>query len=110
MTITAAPEDVALCTAVARKEDSSYREEGYFTVRIQQHSYWVPRHCPHRAGRLDHGHVNEQRKTITCPLHHSVFSLESGEQLSGPACGRLAVCPTTTAPAVEAGAPAKDQP
>ena len=109
MPITAAPEDIALCAHPASAEHAGYREEGFFTVRIQQRSYRVPRHCPHRAGRLDHGHVNEQRKTITCPLHHSVFSLESGEQLSGPACGRLAVCRGSTAPAVDAGGPAKDE-
>jgi nitrite reductase/ring-hydroxylating ferredoxin subunit len=51
----------------------------------------VPRFCPHRGGRLDHGFINPQRKTVACPLHHSVFSLVDGQQLAGPACGRLAV-------------------
>jgi protein arginine N-methyltransferase 1 len=31
------------------------------------------------------------RKTITCPLHHSTFCLETGEQLAGPTCGALDV-------------------
>ncbi|WP_235195311.1 Rieske (2Fe-2S) protein [Pseudomonas brassicacearum] len=51
----------------------------------------MPHACPHRAGWLEHGVINQQRKSITCPLHFSVFSLETGEQLSGPPCGRLEV-------------------
>jgi len=71
--------------------DDDYREEGFFTVVIEDQRYCVPRFCPHRGGRLAHGVVNAKRKTIICPLHHSVFSLETGEQLAGPECGRLAV-------------------
>lgn len=61
-----------------------------FVVRLDQASYEVPSLCPHREGRLVHGMVNPKRRTITCPLHFSVFSLETGEQLSGPPCGSLA--------------------
>jgi len=68
-----------------------HREEGVFKVTLDGQHYLVPQYCPHRAGRLAHGEINRQRKTISCPLHHSVFSLETGEQLSGPPCGRLAV-------------------
>jgi nitrite reductase/ring-hydroxylating ferredoxin subunit len=68
-----------------------YREEGYFTVLLEGERICVPRFCPHRGGRLAHGEVNGKRKTIVCPLHRSMFSLETGEQLAGPACGRLAI-------------------
>jgi nitrite reductase/ring-hydroxylating ferredoxin subunit len=68
-----------------------YREEGFFSVTADGEHYCVPRFCPHRGGRLAHGEVNAKRKTIICPLHRSVFSLETGEQLAGPACGPLAV-------------------
>ncbi|PVZ19782.1 MULTISPECIES: Rieske 2Fe-2S domain-containing protein [unclassified Pseudomonas] len=61
-----------------------------FTVHLEDASYEVPSLCPHRHGWLAHGMVNRQRRTITCPLHFSVFSLENGEQLSGPPCGSLA--------------------
>jgi nitrite reductase/ring-hydroxylating ferredoxin subunit len=68
-----------------------HREQGVFHLSIDGEEYRVPQYCPHRAGRLDHGEINRQRRTIACPLHHSVFSLDTGEQLSGPPCGRLAV-------------------
>ena len=68
-----------------------HEEEGSFDLTLDGQRYCVPLFCPHRGGRLDHGEINPRRKTITCPLHRSVFSLETGEQRSGPACGRLSV-------------------
>jgi protein arginine N-methyltransferase 1 len=72
-------------------QGDDYREDGDFEVAVDGERFCVPRFCPHRGGRLAHGTVNARRKTIVCPLHHSVFSLETGEQLGGPACGPLAV-------------------
>ncbi|MBC3364636.1 Rieske 2Fe-2S domain-containing protein [Pseudomonas sp. SWRI92] len=72
-------------------EPSEFHRPGTFAVIIGDQHFQVPHTCPHRAGWLEHGVVNEQRKSITCPLHFSVFSLETGEQLSGPPCGRLEV-------------------
>jgi nitrite reductase/ring-hydroxylating ferredoxin subunit len=68
-------------------------EGGMFRVTLDGMSYDVPRFCPHRGGRLDHGEVNVRRKTIRCPLHRSVFSIVTGDQLGGPPCGRLAIIP-----------------
>jgi protein arginine N-methyltransferase 1 len=68
-----------------------YQESGSFTIDVAGQQYCVPRFCPHRGGRLADGYINASRKTIACPLHHSVFSLETGDQLAGPACGRLCV-------------------
>jgi len=68
-----------------------YREDGRFPVALDGERVCVPRFCPHRGGRLAHGDVNDKRKTIVCPLHRSVFSLETGQQLAGPACGPLAI-------------------
>ncbi|MEL4887309.1 50S ribosomal protein L11 methyltransferase [Pectobacterium betavasculorum] len=70
-------------------ERDDYEEQGHFDIDLDGGRYRVPHHCPHRAGRLMHGHINPVRKTITCPLHHSVFCLESGVQLSGPRCAAL---------------------
>lgn len=70
--------------------EDDYREDGHFEVSIGER-FCVPRFCPHRGGRLDHGTVNARRKTIVCPLHHSVFSLDTGERLAGPASSPLAV-------------------
>jgi type I protein arginine methyltransferase len=66
-------------------------EDGFFDVEIAGLRYRVPRHCPHRGGRLDHGTLSVQRKTVSCPLHRSLFDLDTGRQLTGPACGHLAV-------------------
>lgn len=60
-------------------------------IYIDDVVYMIPHHCPHRRGNLKYGFINERNKTITCPLHRSTFSLETGEQLSGPTCGRLDV-------------------
>ena len=68
-----------------------YREDGCFTIALDGEHVRVPRFCPHRGGRLAHGEVNARRKTIVCPLHRSMFSLETGQQLAGPACGPLAI-------------------
>lgn len=59
-------------------------ETGGLRVRVQSE-------CPHRKGRLRFGFVNERRRTITCPLHHSTFDLRTGARLSGPACAALRV-------------------
>ena len=67
----------------------------FFTVDLNGEKKKISRFCPHRAGRLDHGHINERSRTITCPLHCSVFSLENGAQLAGPECGSINVITTT---------------
>jgi len=72
-------------------DDDDEREAGTFRVILDGEELCVPRSCPHRGGRLDHGVVSARHRTISCPLHHSVFSLETGAQLAGPACGPLAI-------------------
>ncbi|GLQ30997.1 Rieske (2Fe-2S) protein [Litoribrevibacter albus] len=72
-------------------ESQEYREEGTFLLSHEGKCYRLPRHCPHRAGRLDHGKVNWEKKTIACPLHQSVFRIDTGEQVAGPECGSLTV-------------------
>nr|WP_083848867.1 Rieske 2Fe-2S domain-containing protein [Pseudomonas luteola] len=68
-------------------EIEEYLEEGTFSIIIDNIKYTIPKYCPHRHGWLAHGNVNIIRKTVTCPLHFSTFSLETGKQLSGPDCG-----------------------
>jgi len=71
--------------------DRDYQEQGLFTIEHEGLFYHIPRHCPHRSGRLDHGNINIVAKTVSCPLHHSVFSLDTGEQISGPLCSTLEI-------------------
>lgn len=81
------------------KAADEHEEAGCFTVRLRgKAEVQVPRYCPHRAGRLDHGDHNDKRGTITCPLHRSTFDLTTGEQLSGPACGPLSLGRTSSPP------------
>ncbi|MFD9630183.1 Rieske (2Fe-2S) protein [Streptomyces violascens] len=47
--------------------------------------------CPHRKGLMRYGKVDPEKLRITCPLHHSAFSIETGERVAGPACEPLRV-------------------
>ncbi|MEU7645121.1 Rieske (2Fe-2S) protein [Streptomyces huasconensis] len=58
-------------------------------VRVGGREFEVDAACPHRKGFLAHGYVNAARLRITCPLHHSSFSLETGEAITGPTDRRL---------------------
>jgi len=68
----------------------SQRKE-YIDIVVGDLSYKISMYCPHRWGRLQYGIINVKNKTITCPLHASIFSLETGAQISGPACGSIYV-------------------
>lgn len=41
--------------------------------------------CTHEYAELSNGFLNEEERTVTCPLHLSVFNLESGIPLNPPA-------------------------
>ena len=71
--------------------DCEASEAETFCIAIGDVRYAVPRRCPHRGGYLQYGEINRQRQTITCPLHYSVFCLQTGAQLAGPPCGALEV-------------------
>lgn len=43
---------------------------------------WI---CTHQYADLSSGFLNEEEKTITCPLHLSVFKLENGIPQNPPA-------------------------
>jgi phosphoribosylanthranilate isomerase len=68
-----------------------------FSVEVNGMSRSLPRHCPHRGGRLDLGYLNVRTGTLTCPLHGARFDVCTGARLSGPDCGPLATCPGQTA-------------
>jgi type I protein arginine methyltransferase len=60
-------------------------------VRVGGRVFVLPAACPHRKGRLAHGYVNANRLKLTCPLHKSIYDLETGCQTSGPEAGSLTV-------------------
>jgi 3-phenylpropionate/trans-cinnamate dioxygenase ferredoxin subunit len=41
--------------------------------------------CTHQYADLSTGFLNEEEKTITCPLHMSAFDLDTGTALNPPA-------------------------
>ena len=76
---------------IAIKPAGGAGREDRLEIQINDCVYIIPQFCPHRRGNLRYGHVNERNKTISCPLHRSTFSLETGKQISGPHCGGIAV-------------------
>ncbi|MEV6671190.1 Rieske 2Fe-2S domain-containing protein [Streptomyces sp. NPDC051162] len=69
--------------------------EDRIRIRIGDREFESDSLCPHRKGFLAHGYVNAARLRITCPLHHSSFSLETGEAVTGPTRTPLCVRETT---------------
>lgn len=51
--------------------------------RVGPHLYAIDATCPHAHGPLEQGRVSAT--TVECPWHGSIFSLESGNVLRGPA-------------------------
>ncbi|HUT82509.1 MAG TPA: Rieske (2Fe-2S) protein [Candidatus Bathyarchaeia archaeon] len=51
---------------------------------IDNKFYAIDRKCTHLKGNLAKGLLQAEDKTIKCPLHGSVFSLETGNLLSPP--------------------------
>jgi nitrite reductase/ring-hydroxylating ferredoxin subunit len=49
----------------------------------------VAAHCPHRGAPLVDGFVREG--LLVCPWHRSVFSLETGQVVSGPCRRQLEI-------------------
>lgn len=66
-------------------------KDNLIEINLGDTTYSISSICPHRGGQLKYSHINSKKKTITCPLHRSVFSLESGKQLLGPECSNIKV-------------------
>jgi NADPH-dependent 2,4-dienoyl-CoA reductase/sulfur reductase-like enzyme/nitrite reductase/ring-hydroxylating ferredoxin subunit len=58
-------------------------DDDVLLVRSGERFFAVGAHCTHYRGRLADGIVGGG--TIRCPLHHTCFSLETGEALRAPA-------------------------
>lgn len=72
--------------------------EDLIRVRVGEREFEVESACAHRKGMLAHGYVNAARLRITCPLHHSSYSLETGESITGPTERPLCVKEVTGTP------------
>lgn len=54
-------------------------------AKIHDKVYAVDGICTHQYADLSMGFLNEEEKTVTCPLHLSAFRLEDGRVMNPPA-------------------------
>jgi 3-phenylpropionate/trans-cinnamate dioxygenase ferredoxin component len=54
-------------------------------AKVQDKIYATDGICTHEYADLSTGFLNEQEKTVTCPLHLSVFKLDNGIPQNPPA-------------------------
>ncbi|MBA2440493.1 MAG: non-heme iron oxygenase ferredoxin subunit [Thermoleophilaceae bacterium] len=54
-------------------------------TKIKDKIFATGRICTHAYADLSTGFLNEEEKTITCPLHMSAFNLENGVPQNAPA-------------------------
>jgi 3-phenylpropionate/trans-cinnamate dioxygenase ferredoxin component len=54
-------------------------------ARINGKLYATDGICTHAYAELSNGFLNEEDKTVTCPLHLSAFDLQSGVPRNAPA-------------------------
>lgn len=50
--------------------------------------------CTHMGCSLAEGEIDDRAATVECPCHGSVFDVETGEPLEGPAEDPVAIFPT----------------
>jgi nitrite reductase/ring-hydroxylating ferredoxin subunit len=67
-------------------------EEDTVRVEIGDDAYLIAAECPHRKGRMRYARVNERQRFVVCPLHYSMFDLETGAQRGGPSSAPLRTC------------------
>ncbi len=56
--------------------DFDFNDKKILLVNINNKIYASDRICTHAYADLSNGFLNEEEKTITCPLHMSAFNLE----------------------------------
>jgi nitrite reductase/ring-hydroxylating ferredoxin subunit len=62
-----------------------YGEKKIMLARFKNTVYATDRICTHAYADLSTGFMNEDERTITCPLHMSSFKLEDGVPQNLPA-------------------------
>lgn len=65
--------------------DFDFNDKKILLVNIDNIIYASDRICTHAYADLSTGFLNEEEKTVTCPLHMSAFNLENGNPLNLPA-------------------------
>src|ERR671931_1394299 len=62
-----------------------YNNNKILIAKVQDKIYATDGICTHEYADLSTGFLNEQEKTVTCPLHLSVFKLDDGIPQDPPA-------------------------
>jgi 3-phenylpropionate/trans-cinnamate dioxygenase ferredoxin subunit len=62
-----------------------YNNKEILIAKAQDVIYATDRICTHQYADLSSGFLNEEEKTVTCPLHLSVFKLDNGIPQNPPA-------------------------
>src|ERR687898_1114864 len=83
------PEWIRACDSKSLKRgemmDFDFHDKKILLVNIDNTIYASDRICTHAYADLSTGFLNEEEKTVTCPLHMSSFNLESGIPQNEPA-------------------------
>ena len=83
------PEWIRACDSKSLKHgemmDFDFHEKKILLVNIDNTIYASDRICTHAYADLATGFLNEEEKTVTCPLHMSAFNLDNGSPLNLPA-------------------------
>src|SRR5919204_1333164 len=67
-------------------DDNKYNNNKKILIaKVQDKIYATDGICTHEYADLSTGFLNEQEKTVTCPLHLSVFKLDNGIPQNPPA-------------------------
>jgi len=62
-----------------------YNNKRILIAKVQDKVYATDGICTHEYADLSNGFLNEEEKTVTCPLHLSVFKLDDGIPQNPPA-------------------------
>ena len=65
--------------------DFDYESKKILITKVGNRIYATDRICTHAYADLSTGFLNENERTITCPLHMSNFNLENGMPQNLPA-------------------------
>ena len=87
------PELINVCDIKSLKNgdlpDFTFDNKNILIVKAEDKVYATDRICTHGFAELLTGLMNENEKTVTCPLRISVFKLDNGTPQNLPAEGPL---------------------
>jgi 3-phenylpropionate/trans-cinnamate dioxygenase ferredoxin component len=83
------PEWIKVCNVKSLKNgdllDFDIEDKKILISKLRDEVYATDRICTHAYADLSTGFINDDEKTLTCPLHMSAFKLEDGTPQNLPA-------------------------